>query len=233
VTDAVISQAGAAGRSSAPSLAELDRYGRAVVALDGGRLADAWHALGNKVTPASQALRTRLEAAGSSEKFPLSERARLAVARGDSERARLWLRSQMGANQDDALLALAAAEAAEELGDFERALSLFDRAIELDPDSRVARAGRRACSWRPGATTKASRRFPRSRSRCGAARDGRRVYVSRCEGPGQSALATRDPARSDVRERARDRTPRTRRSIGHESRRRDGARCRAAPHTAR
>ena len=33
VTDAVISQAGAAGRTlGAPSLAELDRYGRAVVA---------------------------------------------------------------------------------------------------------------------------------------------------------------------------------------------------------
>jgi tetratricopeptide (TPR) repeat protein len=143
VTDAVISQAGAAGRTlNPPSLAELDRYGRAVVALDGGRLADAWRVLGNKVTPASQALRTRLEAAGSSEKFPLGERARLAVARGDSERARLWLRSQMAANQDDALLALAAAEAAGELGDLERALSLFDRAIELDPNSSVVRAGR-------------------------------------------------------------------------------------------
>ncbi len=143
VADTVISQAGAAGRTlSPPGLAELDRYGRAAVALDGGRLADAWRALGNKATPASQALRARLEAAGSSEQFPPSERARLAVARGDSERARLWLRSQMGANQDDALLALAAAEAAEELGEIERALSLFDRAVELDPDSRSARAGR-------------------------------------------------------------------------------------------
>ena len=143
VTNAVIAQAGAAGRTlSPPSLAELDRYGRAVVALDAGRLADAWRALGNKVTPTSQALRSRLEAAGSSERFPPTERARLAVARGDSERARLWLRAQMGANQDDALLALAAAEAAEELGEIERALSLFERAIELDPHSHAAHAGR-------------------------------------------------------------------------------------------
>jgi tetratricopeptide (TPR) repeat protein len=143
VTDAVIAQAGSAGRTlSSPSLAELDRYGRAVVALDEGHLADAWRALGNKLTPASQSLRSRLEAAGSSEQVPLAERTRLAVARGDSARARLWLRSQMADNQDDALLALAAAEAAEEIGEFERALSLFDRVIELDPDSRVARAGR-------------------------------------------------------------------------------------------
>ncbi|MCX5739244.1 MAG: protein kinase [Proteobacteria bacterium] len=139
----MIAQSGAAGRTlSSPSLAELDRYGRAAIARDGGRLADAWRALGKKITPTSQALRARLEAAGQSEQFPLGERTRLAVARGDSERARLWLRSQRGDNQDDALLALAAAEGAEELGEIERALPLYDRAIELAPDSAAARAGR-------------------------------------------------------------------------------------------
>jgi tetratricopeptide (TPR) repeat protein len=143
VTDAVIAQCGAAGRTqSPPSLAELDRYGRAAIARDGGRLADAWRALGKKITPTSQALRTRLEAAGQSEQVPLGERTRLAVARGDSERARLWLRSQLGDNQDDAVLVLAAAEAAEELGEIERALPLYERAIELAPDSAAARAGR-------------------------------------------------------------------------------------------
>jgi len=142
-TDAVIAQSGAAGRTlTPPSLAELARYGRAAIARDGGRLADAWRALGKQITPTSQALRTRLEAAGQSEQLPLGERTRLAVARGDSERARLWLRSQHRDNQDDALFALAAAEGAEELGEIERALPLYDRAIELAPDSATARAGR-------------------------------------------------------------------------------------------
>jgi tetratricopeptide (TPR) repeat protein len=143
VADAVIAQCGAAGGTqSPPSLAELDRYGRAVIARDGGRLAEAWRALGKKITPTAQALRTRLETAGQSEQVPLGERTRLAVARGDSERARLWLRSERGDNQDDAVLALAAAEAAEELGEIERALPFYDRAIELAPDSAAARAGR-------------------------------------------------------------------------------------------
>jgi tetratricopeptide (TPR) repeat protein len=141
--DAVIAQSGATGRTlEAPSLAELDRYGRAVAALNAGRLVDGWRALGNKTTATSQALRTRLEAAGQSDGLPLGERARLAVTRGDTERARLWLRSQIGEHKDDALLALAAAESAEELGEVERALPLFDRAIELDPNSQAARAGR-------------------------------------------------------------------------------------------
>ncbi len=142
-TDAVVAQCGAVGRTLAPpSLAELDRYGRAALALEGGRLADGWRALGKMVTPTSQALRKRLEAAGQAEQFPLGERTRLAVARGDSERARLWLRSQHADNQGDPLFALAAAEAADELGDSARALPLYDRAIELAPDSVPARSGR-------------------------------------------------------------------------------------------
>ena len=141
--DAVIAQCGAAGRTvGTPSVAELDRYGRAAIAADGGQLADAWRALGKKITPASQMLRKRLETSGQSEQVPIGERTRLAVARGDSERARLWLRSEIAHNQDDALLALAAAEAAEELGETERAIPLYDRAIELAPGSEPARAGR-------------------------------------------------------------------------------------------
>ena len=152
-TDAVIAQCGAAGHTlGPPSLGELERYGRASIAGDGGRLADGWRALGKKITPTSQALRARLETAEQSEQLPLGERTRLAVARGDSERARLWLRSQHGDNPDDPVLALAAAEAAEELGEIERAFPLYDRAIALAPDSAAARAGRVRLLFQAGRT---------------------------------------------------------------------------------
>jgi tetratricopeptide (TPR) repeat protein len=156
ITDAVIAQSGATGRTlEAPSLWELDRYGRSIAAMNAGRLADAWRVLGKMVTPTSQALRAQLEAAGRSDQSPLAERARLAAVRGDSQRARLWLRSEHGTNRDDELLALASAEAAEEMGEVERSLPLYDRAIALDPNSQAARAGRARMLLAAGRTEEA------------------------------------------------------------------------------
>jgi tRNA A-37 threonylcarbamoyl transferase component Bud32/Flp pilus assembly protein TadD len=142
-TDAVLAQCGAPGRTSqVPTTSELATWGRVVSLLEAGQLADAWRALGLKPTPTAQALRARIEALGSDASLSLGERARLTIARGEANQARLWLRAQLGSHPNDPVLALAAAEVSEELGELDRALPLYDRALELAPNSAAARQGR-------------------------------------------------------------------------------------------
>jgi tetratricopeptide (TPR) repeat protein/tRNA A-37 threonylcarbamoyl transferase component Bud32 len=142
-TDDVLLQAGAAGKTPMPpTAAELVAYGRAVERIERVRLADAWRQLGGRSTPTADALRAQIDARAGAEALPVGEGARLSVARGDSERARLVLRSEIASHRDDPVLALAAAEAAEEMGEAERALPLFDRALELDASSEGAQQGR-------------------------------------------------------------------------------------------
>jgi tetratricopeptide (TPR) repeat protein len=124
-----------------PSPGDLDRLGRAIAHFEAGRLGDAWHELAGHKSAAAEALRARVVARGRSDQTPIGERARVAVASGEGERARLWMRAQLGDTQD-ANLVLAAAEAAEELGDLERALGGYERALTLDPGSTAAALGR-------------------------------------------------------------------------------------------
>jgi tetratricopeptide (TPR) repeat protein len=124
-----------------PSVAELDRYGRALAHLEAGRPSEAWRELGTRLTPTARALQERAGAFGTDDRLPLGERARLAVVSGEAERARLWLRAHL-ASSDDPALVMAAAESAEQIGAWERALDLCERALALDPASAAALAGR-------------------------------------------------------------------------------------------
>ena len=141
--DALLMGLGVArGIASAPSLPELAALGRGAQLFDAGQLADAFRAVAGTSSRGAQRLRARIEAAADAPTAIASERARLDVVRGEAERARLWLRPQLGAHPDDATLAVAAGEAAADLGESERAIPFFDRALELDPTSLPARAGR-------------------------------------------------------------------------------------------
>jgi tetratricopeptide (TPR) repeat protein len=143
VADEVLLQEGGAGKTQEPpTAAQLVSYGRAVERLERGELADAWRALGAKPSPTADALRKQIDARAKAETLPIGESARLSVARGDAERARLVLRSEIANHRDDPQLALATAEAAEEMGEPERALPLYDHALEVAPDSRPAAEGR-------------------------------------------------------------------------------------------
>lgn len=145
LAEATLALAGGRGLAIAPlappSLADLDRYGRALAHLEAGRPGETWHELGTRLTPTARALGERAAALGTDDRLPLGERARLAVASGESERARLWLRAEL-ATTDDPALVLAAADAAEQLGEWERALELAERALALAPGSPAASAGR-------------------------------------------------------------------------------------------
>lgn len=132
----------ARGGVSVPTLVEVSALGRAAEALDAGRLAEAFRALAGATSQGALLLRAQIEAAGDAPTLVASERTRLDVARGEAERARLWLRPQLGAHPDDPGLLLAAAEAADDLGEPARAIPFFDRALELDPTSKAAHAGR-------------------------------------------------------------------------------------------
>ena len=143
VADGVLTRVGSAGTTpKPPSLAELGALGRAVERIEAGQLADAWRELGPKPSSTSEALRKRIDELDRTAGVPIGARARLAAVRGESERARIWLRTAAASNQDDPVFALASAEAAEEMGDSERALPLYDRAIELDAASTAAQQGR-------------------------------------------------------------------------------------------
>ena len=138
--DQLLAQAGLPGQTPAPpSLVDVERYGRALEDIEAKHLASAWRALVNKIDPTSASLRERVQRVAQSA--PLGERARLAVAQGESEKARVWMRTLLGTTQDAALVA-AAAEAAEERSDFPRALSLYERALVLDPKDASATLGR-------------------------------------------------------------------------------------------
>ena len=142
--DALLVQAGLPGQTvSVPALVDIERYGQAEQDLALGHLASAWGAVASKLDPTSAALRERIQRLGQLERTPLGERARLVVAQGESERARVWVRTQLSTTQDPALV-LAAAAAAEERGDFARALPLYERARDLDPkhdaDAELGRA---------------------------------------------------------------------------------------------
>jgi tetratricopeptide (TPR) repeat protein len=132
----------ARGVASVPALPELAALGRATEILEAGRLADAYRALAGTRSHGARLLRARVESAVDAPTLPVSERARLDVARGEAERARLLLRAQLGENPDDAGLVLAAGEAAADLGEPARAIPFFDRALELEPASKAARDGR-------------------------------------------------------------------------------------------
>jgi len=140
-TRALVGQQGLSAPSlELPALADLDRYGRALAHLQAGRPSDAWLELGTRLTPTARALQEQI-AAGRPDVLPLGERARLAVVRGEAESARLWLRARLADTRDPALV-LAAAASAEQISEWERALSLCERALALDPASAPAAVGR-------------------------------------------------------------------------------------------
>jgi tetratricopeptide (TPR) repeat protein len=145
LAEAVRSLAGQAGLTSPPlpipTVAELDRYGRALTNLERQRLGDAWHELLPKRTTTADSLRERIAGQARSAQTPLGERARISMGQGDTARVRLWLRTELGTSQEASLF-LAAAETAEELGDFDRALSSYERVATMDPDSGIAATGR-------------------------------------------------------------------------------------------
>jgi tetratricopeptide (TPR) repeat protein len=138
----VLEQAGRRVRSGmAPDLAALDRYGRALDHLEHDELADAWRELGEEPTPTATALRNRIERRAQAPSVSLGVRARLAVARGESERARLWVRSELD-ESDDPELVIAAAEAAALHGSWDRSLAFYQRADSLGASAEATVPGR-------------------------------------------------------------------------------------------
>jgi tetratricopeptide (TPR) repeat protein len=149
-TRGLLTQAGLpAPALASPPVTDLDHYGRALADFAAGRLGDAWHELETLQTPTSRTLEERIARLATSETATLGQRARVAVARGDAERARLWIRTQLATTTDPALV-IAAAEAAEEGADLARALSLYERAQGLDASAPAAWTGRVRCLARLG-----------------------------------------------------------------------------------
>jgi tetratricopeptide (TPR) repeat protein len=126
---------------AAPRLVDLSAFGRARARLDANDLAGAWRELANATGPTAEHLRAQIDARAAAPGTTPAMRSRLANASGREDRD--WLRVREGLRgPPNAETLLAAADAAVSRAEPGSAVRLYERVLELEPQSVAAHQGK-------------------------------------------------------------------------------------------
>jgi len=144
-----------------PRLSDWAAFGRARAHLESGELAEAWRELAPLTGPAAERLRAAIDARADAPSTPAAARSRLANASGRADGDWLRVRDALRGPPEPTTL-LAAADAALARVDLERALRLYERVLQLDPESAAAARGRAECLAELGRAEEAATAFERA-----------------------------------------------------------------------